>query len=118
MSTTETLNVYKDTYKLVNLILDNIQHLPKMHRFTLGDRLVGAAYDALEFVHRANSASSKEERATWLDKFLTNMNILKTYLRIINERNFISTKQAAGMFGIVGDIMRQAAGWKNYTEKR
>lgn len=114
----EILSVYKETYKLLKLTLDNTQHMPKTYRFTLTDRLINAAANALEFAHRASDSKTAEERIAWIDKYQTEISIYNTFLRIVNESNFISTQKATGMFVIVGDILRQLGAWRKTTERR
>lgn len=92
--------------------------MPVKHRRTLGDRILDKAYDALEHVHQANGAQTRERRIAVLGSLLTNMNVLNTYLRIANEHRFISLNQATAMFKISNNIVKQAAGWKKYTETK
>lgn len=105
-------------YKIVNLLLDNIQNMPVKHRRTLGDRMLDAAYVALDHVHRANGATTREERMAVLGSLLTNMNILATYLRIANERRFFSLTQSVVIFDLCNNVIKQVAGWKRYTETK
>lgn len=118
MSNTESLKIYKDTYRLVNILMDNMQNMPVKHRRTLGDRLLNVGYDALMYVHNANCAITKEERIACLDKFLTDMNVMNAYLRIANEHRFFSLTQSTMMFELTNGIMKQIAGWRKYTANK
>ena len=102
--------VYKDTMRLVNMLLDHIQDMPVKHRRTLGDRILDTGYQLLATLNFAYGAT-KSDRVGYLTKFQAEFNTLQTYLRIANERRFIHLNHAVNIAELAAKISKQIGGW-------
>lgn len=111
----EKLKVYKDTYLLVNKIYDMSAKMERTHRYTIGAKLIDAALSQFRWISLANQARSKEERVKYIDKFLTEFEIVKVYLRLCADRKFTTINTLASMFQLTDSITGQMTGWRKAT---
>jgi len=111
----EKLKVYKDAYLLVNKIYDMLPKMERLHRYTIGTKLIDAALSQFRWISLANQSRSKEERIKYIDKFLTDFEIVKIYLRICADRKFTTLSTLASMFQLADSITGQMTGWRNAT---
>lgn len=79
------LPVYRDLYHLNVSLLNIIENIPKIHRHTLGNRIVDTGLSSLRLLQRAYDATSHLERLHEISSLFSEIETLSTYLRIANE---------------------------------
>lgn len=112
---TQNIPVYKDVFRLVNLLIDYIENMMVKHRRTLGDRILDTGYGLLSSLHFAYGTKFKEERIKHLAMFQTEFGLLQTYLRIANERGWIPLNHVANLSELEAKISKQIGAWIKTT---
>ena len=59
MALSEELPLYRDTLRLLNLIIEKTKSYPRYYRYTLGERMVNVNLDMLSLIFEANSTYNK-----------------------------------------------------------
>jgi hypothetical protein len=112
---TEELKVYRDTYSLMNVLLDLREHFPKTYKYSFGDRLFMTALDCCELIQCANSSIA--ERYSYLDQFNTRFGTLRLLIRLCRDRKLINLNQYAEITLRVGEIGKEIKGWQRASRK-
>ena len=68
------LSIYKETYKLVKLLVVQVSKMPRLHKFTLGEKILNTAYSLFSHIQLANMY--KEERNEHLKMFIVEFETL------------------------------------------
>ncbi len=111
------LSIYKETYKLVKLLVVQVSKMPRLHKFTLGERILNTAYSLFSHIQLANMY--KEERNEHLKMFIVEFETLKTLIRLAFELRAIEgVNRQVEIFAIAESIGRQVTAWKNSKTKR
>lgn len=111
MAEARQLPIYRATYELVSKLTSWVENFPRIHRFTLGDRVVCNAIDLFNYIQLANMYA--DQRKQYLMGFTTKLELVKTLLRLCFERKLFSTKQSADICRMMTNIGKQATGWRN-----
>ena len=109
MALAKDLQIYKDTYELVNKLVKYTENFPRKHKFTLGEKLIKVALELFEYIQLANM--SIENRQRHLMGFTIKFELLKTILRLCFDRRLFSEAQAADICRLTTVIGRQATAW-------
>lgn len=112
------LPIFRDLYKLNVALLKDVENIPKIHRHTLGDRIIDTGLTALHQLQRAYDSAQPIKRLHEMSKFSTVLEVLSTYLRIANEARLIPLKRATDLFVQLDNIKKQLAGWKKATREK
>ena len=99
----------------MNKIYDMSAKMERTHRYTIGTKLIDAALSQFRWISLANKSRSKEERVKYIDKFLSDFEIVKIYLRICADRKFTTLNTLASMFQLADSITGQMTGWRKAT---
>lgn len=110
--------IFRDLYRLNVVLLKDVENIPKIHRHTLGDRIVNAGLSSLHQLQRAYDAPQPIKRLHEMCNFHTELETLSTYLRIANESRFIPLKRATDLFVQIDNIKKQLTGWKKATKAK
>lgn len=110
------LPIFRDLYRLNVALLKDIENIPKIHRHTLGDRIINMGLSSLHQLQRAYDAQSPTKRLYEMSNFSTELSTLTMYLRIANESRLIPLKRATDLFVQLDNIKKQLAGWKKATK--
>ena len=111
---TNELPIYRDTFELTSLLIDYVGQFPKMHKHTIGQKMVNVSLELFEYLQLANrSADNRQQRIRMLEGFLVKFELLKVLIRLTGEKRIVSTKQLARLISFTDRIGRQATGWKN-----
>jgi len=93
-----------------------LNHLPKTSRFTVGKKIDDLFIRLLESLYLAGYAP-KPDKIKMINQVINANDLLKFFLRLIWEMNFLTDNK----FRILGmkleEIGRLAYGWKNKSEK-
>ena len=112
------LPIYRDLFRLNMSLLSIIENIPKIHRHTLGNRIIDTGLSSLRLLQRAYDASSHLERLHEISSLFSEIETLSTYLRIANESKVIPLKRATSLFAQLDTIKRQLAGWNKATKEK
>ena len=115
MALAETLPIYKDTYALLNIILDAREHFPKAYKYAFGEKLMMTAVECCELIQAANSVKD-EQRVAYLYRFALKMGSLKLLLRICQDRRLISDGRFCDILRLTSSIGKQATAWRQCSK--
>lgn len=109
------LQIHRDTYRLASMLIDLHPLFPRIHRFTIGQKMVSAALELFECIHLANT--DKAARQRHLAAFITKAELLQVMVRICAEKGCISVRRQAEIALLMNKIGRQATAWKNASAR-
>ena len=78
------LKVYRDTYQLVNTIVDYQSKFPRLYKYTIGQKMVNVALELFEYIQLANMFKANRSRP--LNGFVVKFELLKVLIRVSAER--------------------------------
>ena len=111
------LKVYRDTYDLVKYLIPLVNKMPRIYKFTLGERIITHALDQLNHIQLANM--QREKRQIHLENFMVSFEMLKAMIRISFESRAIQgLGQQAEIARRMELIGKQITAWKNTDSKR
>lgn len=107
------LPVYVDTFQLVSTLIDYTTNFPKMHKYTIGQKLSNVSLELFEYIQLANMTTDIALRTKYLQGFQVKHELLKVLVRLCTEKRIISLKQSAHLAKMNNDIGKQITAWKN-----
>ena len=105
------LKIYKDAFALTSYIMDIQPFLPRMYRYTIGQKMANTSLEMFEYIQLANMY--KESRAKHLVGFTVKFELLKTLIRLCSEKRLISIKQQADIARRTIIIGKQLTAWRS-----
>ena len=113
----DKLRIYVDCFQLHKLLYKAQFEMCKKDRVVVGNLIL--EYNAKLFAHIAMANNCKEERLKYIEKFISDFEILKMYLRLIVEENIISNDGTKfNIFDYISKIDKTIYGWRSYTLAR
>ena len=113
----QQLAIYKETYKLVNLLYRIMPEMERMHRHVIGVRIMDVSLELFKWITMANQSREKELRLKYLDAFICEFEQIKNLLRICNDNNILKLSSVTSAQLIINGISKQAVGWRNATSR-
>ena len=108
LSWMKELSVIQKTYDCIKWYVPIIERLPKIHKFTLGDRIISQLYDLLEGLIQAKYARKKLYQ---LESANTQLDILRYQTRLLLDFEFISVKRYEYANKLIDEIGTELGGW-------
>ena len=102
------LSVIEKTYDCIKWYLPIIERLPKIHKFTLGNRIINGLYDLLEGLIKAKYAKNKLSQ---LEPLNTQLDILRYQTRMLLDFEFISVQRYEYAIKLIDEIGTELGGW-------
>jgi hypothetical protein len=102
------LSVIQKTYDCIKWYVPIIERLPKIHRFTLGDRIINQLYDLLEGLIQAKYAKNKLPQ---LESLNTKLDILRYQTRMLLDFNKMSVERYEYAIKLIDEIGTELGGW-------
>jgi 23S rRNA-intervening sequence protein len=102
------LSVIQKTYDLIKWYVPIIDRLPKVHKFTLGDRIINRLYDLLEGLLQAKYAHKKLFLLTPLN---TQLNLLRYQTRLLFDFQLISTQRYEYVSQRINEVGEELGSW-------
>ncbi len=102
------LSVIQKTYDCIKWYVPIIERLPKIHKFTLGDRIIHQLYDLLEGLIKAKYAKNK---LTQLESLNTQLDILRYQTRMLLDFNKMSVERYEYAIKLIDEIGIELGGW-------
>lgn len=111
------LQLYKETYKLVNMLYQSMPEMDKMHRHIIGVRVLNTSLELLKWVTLANESVNKVMRVKYLKTFICELKQLKNLIRVCNDNKILKISTVTNTQLIINSISKQIIVWKNATSR-
>ncbi|MGK7919719.1 MAG: diversity-generating retroelement protein Avd [Trichodesmium sp.] len=109
------LSIIQKTYDLIKYYVPIIERFPKVHKFTVGDRIINQLYNLLEGLIKAKYASKKLDDLTNLN---VQLDILRHQTRLLLDFQLISLKRYEYVSKQIDEIGVELGGWiKNQRQR-
>ena len=108
------LPVFRKMYDLNILIIHLVDKFQKLYKYSIGEEMIKTSLGL--FKHLISANRDVENRVSHLDKFLDGFDLLKVYIRLVNENKMISLKEEAKLALITESISKQIIGWKKKSK--
>ena len=105
----QELPIIQKTYDLIKWMVPIIDHLPRTHRFTLGDRIINELYDLLDQLITVRYARSGKLSA--LKALNTRLQVLRYQCRLLADFKLISIKRYEHAHRQINGIGMDLGGW-------
>jgi hypothetical protein len=102
------LSVIQKTYDCIKWYVPIIERLPKIHKFTLGDRIINQLYDLLEGLIQAKYAKNKLPQ---LESLNTKLDILRYQTRMMLDFDKMSVERWEYAIKLIDEIGTELGGW-------
>jgi len=109
------LPVIQKTYDLVKWYVPILNHLPRSHRFTLGERIINGLYDLLEGLILARYSHDK---LNILEKLNARLDLLRHQTRLLREFSLLETRRYEYVGKLINDIGTDLGGWIRQQHQR
>ena len=110
MALAEDLQIYRQMYQLLGLILDAREHFPKSYKYAFGERMMMVALECCELIQAANMSQAR--RASLLEDFSIKFGSLQLMLRLCRDRHIVDEGRFCNMLALAGEIGKQATAWR------
>lgn len=105
--------IYLDTRKLLDLILDITPNFPRQYKYSVGGKMHDIAVELLHRIAPAYMIREKETRINHLVLFQADFETLKTLVRIAIEREWFKGGRQTLIVDLMDSIGKQCTAWKN-----
>ena len=102
------LPIIQKTYDLIKWYVPILNRLPKVHKFTLADRMTNKLYDLLENLIIARYAKNKLTR---LESLNTQLDILRYQTRLLLDFQLIAVHRYEYAIKLINEIGMELGGW-------
>jgi hypothetical protein len=115
MALHNNLPVYKASYDLLVHVFEQVRHFNRDYKYTLGERLQNEAVDLITHIYRANG---ERKKTPYLEKAITNVEVLKLYIRLTRDLKLINIPHFADMSQKLENVSKQLIGWHKSQVKK
>ena len=106
--------IYLDSRKLLDVILDVTPNFPRAYKYTIGNKMHEIAIALISEISAAYINRDRATRIQHLINFQAEFEVLKTLIRIAGERKWILGRSShADIIELMDAIGKQATAWKN-----
>jgi hypothetical protein len=110
------LPVLKSSYELALYLIPAIEKMPRTHRFTLGDRILGHIYDILEML---TAARYSKDKLAILIRCNLHLERLRLLLRLCFDLKTLPLKTYGHATGLADEVGSMIGGWiRSEQEKK
>ena len=109
------LSVIQKCYDLVKWYVPIIERFPRIHKTTIGDRLINQLYDILESLIRAKFAKTKLVK---LEDINTELAILRHQTRLLLDFKLISLKRYEYVSNLIDEVGQELGNWIKTQRRR
>ena len=110
MALAEDLQIYRQMYQLLGIILDAREHFPKSYKYAFGERMMMVALECCELIQAANMSQAR--RVSYLEEFAIKFGSLQLMIRLCRDRRIVDEGRFCDMLALAGDIGKQATAWR------
>lgn len=115
MARYQHLPVFQDTYDLAIEIHKRVENFPRVHRYSIGEKIKNISFDLLDLIIRANSAKNKKDDLHEAERILEK---LKVYIRLTYDLKIVGQKGFEFLVKKMDEIGRQVNKWKEWSLKQ
>lgn len=109
---THELPLFEHWNRVLDWLLDRLEHFPKHVRFTISQRMANLALDVLEGIIEATYS---KERAAILRQLNLNLEKLRILTRLCHRRHYLSDAQFEFAARGLLEAGRMAGGWLKHA---
>lgn len=109
------LSVIQKCYDLVKWYVPIIERFPRIHKTTIGDRLINQLYEILEELIRAKFAKNKLVK---LESINTELAVLRHQNRLLLDFNLISVKRYEYASKLIDEVGQELGNWIKSQRQR
>ena len=114
MARYQHLPVFQAVYDLVIEIHKRVDNFPRIHRYSIGERIKNIGFDLLDLIIKANSV---QDKAIYLQKAEDVLEKLRIYIRLCFDLKILGGKGLEFFARKVDEIGRQLNKWKEWSIK-
>lgn len=114
MSRYQHLPVFQATYDLTLEIHKRVDNFPRVHRYSIGERIKIIGFDLLDLIISANSEKDKSPHLEKAERILEK---LKIYIRLCFDLKIMGGKGFEFLIRKMDEIGRQLNKWKEWSLK-
>jgi hypothetical protein len=108
------LSVIQKTHDLMKYYVPIIGRLPRIYKFTVGDRLINYLYEVLDGLIEAKYAKQKVDM---LKKLNVKLDIIRHQTQLLLEYELISLKRYQYVNELINEVGVELGGWIKQQEK-
>jgi hypothetical protein len=97
---------------------DNLLHLKRIDRYTIGEKVDDIFTTLLELIYRSSFASDKFEKHSLVSQAIAKSDLLKFFLQISWEHKIITHKTYANLIIAIDEIGKMLGGWKRSLDNK
>lgn len=106
--------IYLDCRKLLDIILDITPNFPRAYKFSIGNKMHDIGVALIAEISAAYLNRDRATRIQHLVNFQSELEVLKTLMRIAGERKWIlGRSRHADIIELLDAIGKQSTAWKN-----
>ena len=115
MARYQHLPIFQAVYDLILEIHKRVDNFPRIHRYSIGEKIKNLGFDLLDFIIQANSVKDK---VNYLQQAENILEKLKIYIRLCFDLKIISCKGFEFLNRKMEEIGRQLNKWKEWAIKQ
>jgi hypothetical protein len=109
------LPVFQDTYDLNLEIHNRVDNFPRIHRYSIGEKIKNIGFELLDVIIEANS---KKDKSLHLEKAEKILEKLRIYVRLCFDLKIMGGKGFEFLIRKMDGIGRQLNKWKEWSLKK
>lgn len=110
MSQYKHLPIYRDTYRLLEVVTRHTRGFPKDMKYSLGEKLRCEVIELVVGIFKANSTNGVA-RADHAGRILERLQVVELMLRLCKDMRMLTVKQFSEAVELTYSVGRQAQGW-------
>jgi len=110
--------VYKDVYDLISRLYEKVTQMPRLAKYTLGQRMIDTSLELIDHIQKANMQRDAVVRSSMLDEAITSSERLKTLMRLCVDKKVIDIKFQTVAATLQISIGSQLTAWRQSTNAR
>ena len=111
----QELSIIQKCYDLIKWYVPIIERFPRVHKTTIGDRLINQLYQILEVLIRAKFATKKLKK---LKKVNTELSIVRHQTRLLLDFQLISSKRYEYVNKLIDEVGTELGNWIRKQRQR
>ena len=115
MARYQHLPIFQATYDLIIEIHKRTDNFPRVHRYSIGEKIKNIGFDLLDLIIKANSV---EDKTIYLRQAEDVLEKLKIYIRLCFDLKILGSKGFEFITRKLDEIGRQLSKWKEWAEKQ
>lgn len=115
MARYQHLPIFQAIYDLCLEIHQRVSNFPRVHKYSIGEKLKNISFDLMDFIIKANSNKDKE---VFLQEAESILERLKIYIRLCFDLKILGSKSFEFLNRKMDEISRQLNKWKEWAMRQ